>query len=434
MNKKKICYIFLPMVLILILVVYFLFFFPRKPVEWTPENALHPVPAPRISDSMEVESLVRAIDYSLKYFERIEKETGPQHLPSKMAAFGKEQVPAAQIKESLLDFKARLMQYGLSREFFQYVSQHYRFYQSAAQKEVLFTGYFEADLRGSLAPSPVYRFPLYRKPGDLYRVDLSSFSFFQKYKGLPRTLQGRLSADHANPTIVPYYTREEIDYRQKLAGMGLEIVWIDDPIDVFFLHIQGSGIVTLDNGETLRVNYDESNGHPYYAIGKWLVQQEILTLDDVSMQSIREYLEKHPDKMEEIFITNPSYVFFRVTDEGPMGAIGVPVTAFRSIATDGYLFPQGALCYVETQLPVFDDRGNLEGIKAYTGFVLNQDTGGVIRGPGRVDFFTGYGKESRLIAGHLKQKGTFYFLIKRFRQERIQVWVPVPGDHGVERR
>lgn len=410
MDRKK-YFLLVLLVAVTVVVVYFLFFHPKKPVEWTPENVLNPVAAPRINDAADVESLVRAIDYSLKYFDKIEKETGMEHPQSTMVSFGKEQVPVTHIKESLLDFKTQLMRYGLSRELFQYVSQNYRFYQSAAQEEVLFTGYFEADLRGSLAPSPVYRYPLYRKPGDLYRVDLSSFSLFQRYKGLPRTLRGRLSAD--NRTIVPYYTREEIDYQQKLAGKGLEIVWIDDPIDVFFLHIQGSGIVTLDNGEILRVNYDESNGHPYYAIGRWLVQQEILTLENVSMQSIRQYLEKHPDEMEGIFITNPSYVFFRVVDEGPMGAIGVPVTAFRSIATDQYLFPKGALCYVETQLPVFDDRDKITGWQAYSGFVLNQDTGGAIRGPGRVDLFTGYGKKSKLMAGHMKQYGTFYFLIKK---------------------
>ncbi|MGD2088115.1 MAG: murein transglycosylase A [Candidatus Aminicenantes bacterium] len=413
MDRKKYFLLVLLVAVTVVGVVYFLLFSPKKPVEWTREKVLHLVPAPEISDAADVESLVRAIDYSLTYFDRIEKETGTECPQSTMVSFGKEQVPAVHIKESLLDFKAQLKRYGLTREFFQYVSQNYRFYQSAAQEEVLFTGYFEADLKGSLAPSEVYRYPLYRRPGDLYRVDLSSFSLqgIIKYKGLPRTLRGRLSAD--NRTIVPYYTREEIDCRQKLAGNDLEIVWIDDPIDVFFLHIQGSGMVTLDNGETLRVNYDESNGHPYYAIGRYLVQQEILTLENVSMQSIREYLEKHPEKMEEIFITNPSYVFFRVVDDGPMGAIGVPVTAFRSIATDGYLFPKGALCYVETQLPVFDNRDRITGWQAYSGFVLNQDTGGAICGPGRVDLFTGYGKKSKLIAGHLKQYGTFYFLIKK---------------------
>jgi membrane-bound lytic murein transglycosylase A len=411
MDSKKILLFVLLAAVTVVVVVYFLLFFPKKPGEWTPANALHPVAAPEISDATDVDSLVCAIDNSLKYFERIEMGAGVEQSRSEMVSFGKELVPVSRIKQSLLDFKAQLLRYGLTREFFQYVSQNYRFYQSAAREEVLFTGYFEADLRGSLSPSPVYRCPLYRKPEDLYRVDLSSFSFFQKYKGLPRTLRGRLSAD--DRTIVPYYTREEIDYRQKLASKGLEIVWIDDPIDVFFLHIQGSGIVTLDNGETLRVNYDESNGHPYFAIGRWLVQQGILTLENVSMQSIRQYLQQHPDKLEEIFITNPSYVFFRVVDEGPMGAIGVPVTAFRSIATDGYLFPKGALCYVETQLPVFADRDKITGWRAYSGFVLNQDTGGAICGPGRVDLFMGYGKKSKLMAGHMKKSGTFYFLIKK---------------------
>jgi membrane-bound lytic murein transglycosylase A len=411
MDSKKILLFVLLAAVTVVAVVYFLLFSPKKPGEWTPANALRLAVAPETSDAADVESLVCAIDNSLKYFERIEMGAGVEQPRSEMVSFGKEQVPVSHIKESLLDFKAQLLRYGLTREFFQYVSQNYRFYQSAAREEVLFTGYFEADLRGSLSPSPVYRCPLYRKPEDLYRVDLSSFSFFQKYKGLPRTLRGRLSAD--DRTIVPYYTREEIDYRQKLAGKGLEIVWIDDPIDVFFLHIQGSGIVTLDNGETLRVNYDESNGHPYFAIGRWLVQQGILTLENVSMQSIRQYLQQHPDKLEEIFISNPSYVFFRVVDEGPMGAIGVPVTAFRSIATDNYLFPKGALCYVETRLPVFADRDKMTGWRAYSGFVLNQDTGGAIRGPGRVDLFMGYGKKSKLMAGHMKQSGTFYFLIKK---------------------
>lgn len=412
MDRKKIIYIFLVVALILLLLGYFLLFHPKKPMEWTPENVLLPVPSPAINDVRDADSLIRAIDYSLKYFERTEMAEGNRNQQSSVVAFGPEQVSTIHIKESLLDLKAQLTRYGLTREFFRYVSQNYRFYQSAARK-VLFTGYFEADLKGSLNPSDVYRFPLYRKPDDLYRVDLSSFGFFQKYKGLPHTLRGRLSTNSNNYTIIPYYNREEIDYQQKLAGKGLEIAWIDNPIDVFFLHIQGSGIVELDNGDVLRVNYDESNGHPYRAIGRVLVEREILSLEKVSMQSIQDYLEKHPEEVRDIFVTNPSYVFFRMVDEGPIGALGVPVTAFRSIATDRYLFPRGAPCYIETRLPVFDNQDRLTGWKTYSGFVINQDTGGAIRGPGRVDLFTGYGKKSRLIAGHMKQYGTFYFLIKK---------------------
>jgi membrane-bound lytic murein transglycosylase A len=406
---KKTLYLVMVLLFVLIVVVYFIFFSPRKPVEWTAERALRPVAAPVVSDGREVEALVRAIDNSLRYFEKIETGAEAQQ-QSAMIFFGEEQVPVFRIKESLLDFKAKLSEDGLSERFFHYVRQNYRFYRSAV-KDVLFTGYFEADLRGSLTPTPVYRYPLYRTPGDLYRLDLASFSFFQEYRGLPRLLRGRLVEDR---TMVPYYTREEIDYGGKLTGRGLEIVWIDNPIDVFFLHIQGSGIVELDGGGTLRVNYDESNGHPYFAIGRLLVEREVLSLEQASMQSIRGYLEAHPEEVKEILITNPSYVFFREVKEGPMGSLGVPVTPFRSIATDRYLFPRGALCYIETQLPVFDEQEQVVGWQAYSGFVLNQDTGGAIRGPGRVDLFSGYGKDSRLIAGHLKQTGTFYFLIKKF--------------------
>jgi membrane-bound lytic murein transglycosylase A len=405
---KKTFYLAIILLLVLGAVVYFIFFSRRQPVEWTAEKALRPAAAPLVKDGREVETLVRAIDNSLRYFEKQETAAAPQQWQSEVVPFGREQVPLFRIQESLLDFKARLNEYGLTERFFRYVRQNYRFYRSAA-RDVLFTGYFEADLKGSLTPSPLYRYPLYRTPEDLYRLDLASFSFFREHPGLPRLLRGRLAE---NRTIVPYYTREEIDYEGKLAGRGLEIAWIDNPIDVFFLQIQGSGIVELDSGGTLRVNYDESNGQSYYSIGRLLVEREILTLEEVSMQSIRHYLEAHPEEMKEIFIANPSYVFFREVKDGPMGSLGVPVTPYRSIATDRYLFPRGALCYIETRLPVFDDREQVTGWQDYSGFVLNQDTGGAIRTPGRVDLFTGYGKKSRLIAGYLKQKGTFYFLIK----------------------
>lgn len=401
---RKFFYIGL-IVIVILAVVFILFQVLKKPVEWTPENSLLPVPAPAINDPRDAGSLIRAIDQSLRYLEKIKQKEQP---PGILFSFGEEKIPFEQIKESLLDFKARLEEYGLTEEFFRYVRQNYRFYRSAARR-VLFTGYFEADLRGSLAPSDVYRYPLYRKPDDLYRVNLSQFSFFQNHKGLPRILRGRLSQDR---TIVPYYSREEIDYRQKLEGQELEIAWIDNPIDVFFLHIQGSGIIQLDTGDTLRVNYADSNGHPYRAIGSLLIQQNILSYENMSMQRIRDYLEKHPEKIREVFCYNPSYVFFRVVDEGPMGSLEVPVTPFRSIATDRYLFPKGALCYIETHLPVFNEEKQVEKWERYCGFVLNQDTGGAIRTPGRVDLFTGYGEKSRLIAGHLKEEGKLYFLIK----------------------
>jgi len=370
--------------------------------------------APVLIDDQDAQPLIQAIDNSLKYYSRIKKSLESAKGRESSVTFGNETVSVALILESLMDFKNKLSEYGLTDIFFRYVKENYRFFQSSAKSDVLFTGYYEADLRGSLSRSEVYRYPLYRTPDDLYRVELTAFSFFEKYKGLPRVLRGRISNRGSNNrTIVPYYNRQEIDYKGKLEGRGLEIVWIDNPIDVFFLHIQGSGIVTLDNGKTIRVNYDESNGHPYFAIGRLLVQQGVLSLEDVSMQSIQSYLEEHPEKLEEVLGSNPSYVFFREVEEGPIGALGVPVTAFRSIAVDRFLFPAGTLCYIQTRLPELNESGNQVGWKNFSAFVMNQDTGGAIRGPHRVDLFTGYGKKSKLIAGHMKRKGKLYFLLKK---------------------
>ncbi|MCP4146370.1 MAG: murein transglycosylase, partial [bacterium] len=179
----------------------------------------------------------------------------------------------------------------------------------------------------------------------------SSFDIYKKYKGLPRVLKGRLTK---NNKVLPYYNRDDIDVKKKLDGKKLEIVWINSLVDVFFLQVQGSGIVELDTGERLRVNYAESNGHVYRSIGALMIRRGFLEREKVSMQSIRQYLEEHPEEVEEIFNFNPSYVFFRKVKEGPIGFMGVPVTAYRSIATDRKLFPRGGLCYIETELPVFD--------------------------------------------------------------------------------
>lgn len=363
------------------------------------------VSAPVLGDAGEVSGLVRSLDNSLQYLERV--------LPTIPFNFGTQVYTAKEIKESIIDFRDKLKETGLSPEFFAYVRKNYTFYKSGA-RSALFTGYYEARLKGSLTPSETYRYPLYKKPDSLYRIDLSQFPFYDEYKSeiknLPKILKARIAE---NKTILPYYSRDEIDYEQKLKKEKLEIVWIDDPVDVFFLQIQGSGVVELDSGKLLRVNYAESNGHPYRAIGRLLLERGALTKDNVSMQSIRQYLHEHPEEMKEIFNYNPSYVFFRTVDQGPMGFIQVPLTPYRSIALDHRLFPRGALCYIETECPVFDEKGELKEWQEHRGFVLNQDTGGAIRSPRRIDLFTGMGDESELVAGHMKREGTFYFLIKK---------------------
>lgn len=404
MIKKKRLFIVLLLFLAFAAAVVLLLILKKpKEVEWTPQNALNVSSAPELNDVQDRESLIKAIDQSVRYFEKTDLDA--------LVSFGGDWVRVGIVKESLLDFKTALIELGLTQAFYDYIEDHFEFYRTAADT-ALFTGYYEADLNGSLSPSEKYRYPLYRKPDDLFRINLSEFYFYKNIKGLPSVIKGRISSKDKH-TIIPYLDRSTIDDGLELSNKGLEIAWVDNPIDVFFLHIQGSGIVQLENGDTLRVNYADTNGHPYRAIGKLLLDRQLISYEDMSMSAIRQYLNDHPEEMKDIFNYNPSYVFFRVVEEGPIGFIGVPLTPYRSIATDRRLFPKGALCYVETKLPVLDEHNRLKEWKAFRGFVLNQDTGGAIRSPGRVDLFTGYGQTNRLTAGYMKQEGTFYFLVKK---------------------
>jgi len=386
---------------ITVILIYFLFQPEEKPPEWTALNALKLSSPSHLNKDQDLDPLIRSIDLSIKYYDKLANNTTFQ--------FGPDQFNTDQVRNSLKDFKEQLSRHGFSPAFFDYLKTNFHFYQSQA-KDVLFTGYYEASLKGSTKKTKIYKYPLYRKPDDLYRIDLSKFYFFKKVKGLPRFLKVRISEEKA---ILPFFSRREIDEQSTLTGKDMEIVWIDNPIDVFFLQIQGSGIVQLDSGETIRVNYAESNGHQYRAIGKYLIDEGHLTLENVSMQSIRNYLQKNPQKMTEVFNYNPSYVFFRTVNEGPLGSIQVPLTPFRSIATDSRLFPKGSLCFIETKIPVFDEQQKIIEWNKFSAFVLNQDTGGAIKGAGRVDLFCGYGPQAELVAGHMKQQGKLYFLIKK---------------------
>jgi len=370
---------------------------------WDPLNSLSKVIPPQLKDNVSQDQLIIAINNSLVYLNKKDKYT--------LVNFGKKSYSIIQIINSLEDFKEKLMKYGLSDIFFDYVKKNYTFYKSNADK-VLFTGYYEAGLSGSYKKNKIYKYPIYKKPQDLVRIELKSFPFFKKKNGFPKVLKGRLIN---NSEIIPFYSRDEIDNQNKLNEKELEILWVDNPVDLFFLQIQGSGIVEMTDGTLVRINYSESNGHPYRAIGRYLVKNNYLELKDISMQSIKKFLEDNPDKTKDVFNYNPSYVFFRKVKDGPIGSIGVPVTPFRSIATDKDIFPRGALCFIKTKIPVFDIDGKITDWKEFTSFVLNQDTGGAIRSPGRVDIFTGHGKSSELIAGHMKQYGELYFIIKELR-------------------
>ncbi len=369
--------------------------------EWTRNNSLKKSNAINIEVKGDPAQLISSINNSLKYFSKLPKE--------RTFLFGNDIYSKSQMEESLLDFKENLLKYGFSQEFFRYVKNNFDFYESATEK-VLFTGYYEATLEGSYERTEIFKYPLYKKPDDLVSIKLWNFPSLKKFKDFHKTLHGKLNKDN---TISPYYSRSEIDTYNALSGRDIELVWVNDPIDLFFLHIQGSGIIKLTDGKSIRVNYAGTNGHPYKAVGKYLVEKGVCTYKDLSMRYIKNYIKKNPNEAENIFNYNPSYIFFRKVEEGPVGSLGVPVTPYHSIATDKYIFPKGAICYIETKLPEFDDNDLFSGKKYFNGFVLNQDTGGAIRSPARADLFTGNGGKNELTAGYLKEEGKLYFLIKK---------------------
>lgn len=263
----------------------------------------------------------------------------------------------------------------------------------------LITGYYEPLLNGSRTRTSRFRYPLYGSPPDLLVIDLASV--YPELKGM--RLRGRLQGNR----VVPYYSRAEID-----SGMaplkGRELFWVDDAMDLFFLQIQGSGKIRLPGGEMVRVGYADQNGYPYRSIGKALVERGELTLDKASMQGIKDWARRNPGKLAELLDTNASYVFFRELPNqlsGPLGALGVPLTAGRSLAVDARTIPLGAPVFLSTTWP--------NETRPLNRLMLAQDTGGAIKGVVRADFFWGFGSDAGKQAGSMKQAGKMWVLLPK---------------------
>ena len=212
---------------------------------------------------------------------------------------------------------------------------------------------------------------------------------------------------------MPYYSRKQIEIDKVLEGRGLEIAWLKDPVDADILQIQGSGRLKLPDGRTIRVGYAAKNGLPYRAIGRFLWKKGLLKREKISMQAIRKYLSEHPKLIDEVLNYDPSYVFFNIMESGPYGNINVQLTPGRSMALDARLFPKGALCFISTKKPVIDASGRITRWVTFSRFVLNQDTGGAIKGAGRADIFWGNDNYAQIAAGHMKQMGKLFFLVKK---------------------
>ena len=285
-----------------------------------------------------------------------------------------------------------------ARQFFESQFAPYALVTPEGGDSGLVTGYYEPVIEGSRTPTEVHRYPIFGVPGDLIVVDLAGL--YPELRGM--RLRGRIDGRR----LVPYPSRGQIDTRGPDFGAPI-IAWTSDPVELFFLQIQGSGQVQLPGGERIRVGYADQNGHPYRSLGRWLVERGEMPLEQASMQGIKAWAEANPGKLQEALNANPSYVFFRELPptDGPIGALGIALTPQYSLAVDRRFVPLGAPVFLATTHPQSEEP--LERLMAA------QDTGGAIRGAVRADFYWGTGPEAGMQAGRMRQPGRMWLLWPR---------------------
>ncbi len=329
-------------------------------------------------------ALLQAIDHSLAYLDTEAAVTA-------YGAYPLAGVTHERVQRSLVRFRQLVATSHSARQLQQLVSQEFDFYRAVGTDglgRVDFTGYFEPTYRASAVPTEDYRYPLYRRP----------------------------SALDTWPT--PHPTRIELEGSDGLQAdqgplAGLEIVWLRDRLEAFLVQVQGSARLQLTDGSVMSVGYDGRTDYPYTSIGRALIDDGIVAEADLSLPVLIEYFEQHPEALDRYLPQNNRFVFFKATGGAPpVGSLNVPVTAGRSIATDKTLMPPGALALISLELPVATSVDRWQSLPVNR-FVLDQDTGGAIRGPGRVDIFVGTGAMAGQQAGRINTSGQLYYLLLR---------------------
>lgn len=283
------------------------------------------------------------------------------------------------------------------RTWFEVQLQPWQLVNPDASRSGLITGYYEPVMKGSRTRKAPYTTPVFGVPDDLIVVDLGELYPELKHMRLRGRLEGR--------KLIPYYSRAEWSLE---AMRRTPLLWVSDPIDFFFMQIQGSGQIQLDDGTRIRLNYADQNGYPYRSIGRWLIDNGEIKPEQASMQGIKAWARAHPARLQELLNTNPSLVFFRelkAEGSGPQGALGIALTPERSLAVDTRYTPLGAPMWLSTTQPNSD--------VPLQRLMLAQDTGGAIRGPVRADFYWGSGPEAGSQAGKMKQSGSLWVLLPR---------------------
>jgi len=275
---------------------------------------------------------------------------------------------------------------------------------------VIFSSYYEPVLRASLKKSSGFPYPLYKRPSDLVEIDLPAFD--KKFGDA--VVYGRVGKDKR---VTPYFTRDEIDRRQALAGKGAEIAWLKDRYDALDLHIEGSGILKFPSGRQLLVRYAGTNERPYSSVGLLLVKAGIFGRDEITHEKLREYLRANPETEGWILAQNPRYTFFELAslpDDGePPGATKESLVPARSIAIDPTYVPLGAITFFTVPAPQADKDGRLLGVFPSARFAFALDTGGAIKSPGRVDIYAGHGAQAETTAKHQWADGRLFVLVKK---------------------
>jgi len=363
--------------------------------EIPPERALTQTDAGQLQfvDDLDPASLVVAIDRSLAYYDGV----GRVHI---FNVAGR-QVPAAQMKLTLTTFRDIVSSAADADQKKKRIAEEFVLLQAAGQTgagDVLFTGYYVPLLEGALEPSEKYKYPIYKVPPDLVAEKVS--------------VNGTKVSRIVNGRNVPYYTRKEIDADGALKGRGLELVWVSDAVDLFSLHIQGSGRIRLEDGRLLTVSSSQNNGWPYRSMPASLLNEIRRDQGNAAYAGMKAWLKSKSDaERNQVLSYYERYIFFRFVDKEPIGGLGQPVTPDRTIATDPDYFPPGALAFIRLRKPVLDENYNVVSRVEFSRFVLNQDKGSAIKGSGRVDLFCGFGPQAQAAAGTLKEKGELYFLL-----------------------
>ena len=357
------------------------------------------------TDDLSRASLEKAITNQLQAM--LEQE------PSTPVRLGSFTLTRARLVETLEAFLGILNQDLPIEEFNKKISEEFVLYRvgKGKNKKVLFTGYYRPVIEASLKRTPLYRYPIYQMPEQgLQRVK------YRRGIQLIGTNTGikKIRESYAEKKAWRRFTREEIDHKGVLKGQGLEVAWLKDDLERFFLHIQGSGMLEFTDGTRQGVGYQGSNQHTYTGIGKLMIQDGAIEISQGSMQGIKKYFVDHPQDIAKYLYQNKRYIFFTLNDdEGPRGSGGGELVDGRSIATDKSIYPAGGLAFIKIRQPVLNENNEIVRWQPISRFVVDQDTGSAIRGAGRGDLYFGTGQIAGAKAGHYHERGEVYYLIKR---------------------